>query len=238
MLSVGRSVSSELTLPSGRQTCQQSSRRPGDDSALTSMTSSSGPPPSSASCPPSWASTRQSARKWPLASGRCRLTCTRTETLPPMWLFPSVRWWAACPETAASTWTAWVQITPTGRRSPSSRIWSEQKHSDNAFGGTEFVLIDGASVTLVHPPGGFPLTADWKHWPTRRSRCLRPRACEALISQVQHLFANLCAVVEPNENGALGPKRQSEQIQPLEVQEENEGADRGSGTSTHPQTGL
>lgn len=60
-------------------------------------------------------------------------------------------------------------------------------------------------------------------------------------SQVQHLFPNLRAVIEPNANGALGPERQSERLQPLEVQEGNEGADRGSdttGAAAHPQTSL
>lgn len=60
-------------------------------------------------------------------------------------------------------------------------------------------------------------------------------------SQLQPLSPNLCAVIEPNANGAPGPKRPREGVGPVEVQEGNEGAGRGgetTGASAPPQPRL
>lgn len=97
-----RSGSFVLTQPSGQQTCQQSSKRPGGDSALTSMTNFNAPRPSSGSCRPSWALTQQSTRKSPRARGRCRPTCARTERRTPTWLSPLVLSRGLWPGTAVS----------------------------------------------------------------------------------------------------------------------------------------
>lgn len=124
-LSLCRSASFAHTRPSGRRTCQRSSKRPAGDSASTSTTSSNAPRPSNASCHPSWAST-PSTRRWLPARGRCLPTSARTERRTPTWHCPSVRSRGRWAGTAASTWTGSARTTPTGGRSPSSKIWIEE----------------------------------------------------------------------------------------------------------------
>lgn len=121
-LSLCRLASFALTRQSGQQMSQPSSKKPGGDSALTSMTGSSVLHPSSASCRRSWALTRPSIRKWPLARELCRPTCARTEKRTPAWPSRSVLSRGLWQETAAFIWTASVRTMLTDERSLSSKI--------------------------------------------------------------------------------------------------------------------